>query len=134
VNNAGCVDTSEVVKIMIQDTCIEKVFDTILTSVSDTLKFNINLSSVPPPSNQNLIKVYPNPTNSQIIIDNGNFTSMNNYIIKIEDAISRQVFFSKVTQQQFTVDLSTMGGKGLYFLSVLDPLGKVLEVKKIVLE
>jgi len=134
VNNAGCVDTSDIVKIMIQDTCIEKVFDTILTSVSDTLKFNINLSSVPPPSNQNLIKVYPNPTNSQIIIDNGNFTSMNNYIIKIEDAISRQVFFSKVTQQQFTVDISTMGGKGLYFLSVLDPLGKVLEVKKIVLE
>lgn len=134
VNNGGCVDTSEVVKIMIQDTCIETVFDTILTSVSDTLKFNINLSSFPPPSNQNLITVYPNPTNSQIIIDNGNFTSMNNYIIKIEDAISRQVFFSKVTQQQFTVDISTMGGKGLYFLSVLDSSGKLLEVKKIVLE
>jgi hypothetical protein len=88
---------------------------------------------VAPPNNRNPMKVYPNPTSSAVVIDNGNFTAMANYIVKIENSIGQQVFFSKVTQQQFTVDVSTLGGKGVYTLTVLDSASKLLETKKIVL-
>ena len=128
--NGPCKDTSTEVKIIIADTCIN--FKSV--GVVDTLKFAFNLSGVVPSNNRNAMKVYPNPTNSAVVIDNGNFTAMANYIIKIENSIGQQVFFSKVTQQQFTVDVSTLGGKGVYTLSVMDSAGKMLETKKIVLQ
>jgi hypothetical protein len=37
----------------------------------------------------NTVKVNPNPISNKVIIDNGNFLSMNNYIVKIEDGIGR---------------------------------------------
>jgi hypothetical protein len=128
--NGPCKDTSAEAKIIITDTCI----NTKSVSVADTLKFAVNLTGVAPPNNRNAMKVYPNPTNSAVVIDNGNFTAMANYIVKIENSIGQQVFFSKVTQQQFTVDVSTLGGKGVYTLTVLNPAGKLLETKKIVLQ
>jgi len=128
--NGPCKDTSAEAKIIITDTCI----NTKSVSVADTLKFAVNLTGVAPPNNRNAMKVYPNPTNSAVVIDNGNFTAMANYVVKIENSIGQQVFFSKVTQQQFTVDVSTLGGKGVYTLTVLDPAGKLLETKKIVLQ
>ncbi len=128
-NLGPCKDTSAEAKIIITDTCV----NTKSVSVADTLKFAVNLTGVAPPNNRNAMKVYPNPTNSAVVIDNGNFTAMANYIVKIENSIGQQVFFSKVTQQQFTVDVSTLGGKGVYTLTVLDPAGKLLETKKIVL-
>ncbi len=130
VTKGPCKDTSKVVEIIIIDTCI----NTKSVSVADTLKFAVNLTGVAPPNNRNVMKVYPNPTNSAVVIDNGNFTAMSNYIVKIENSIGQQVFFSKVNQQQFVVDVSTLGGKGIYTLSVLDPVGKLLETKKIVLQ
>jgi hypothetical protein len=130
VTNTGCKDTSKVVELIITDTCI----NTKSVSVADTLKFAVNLTGVAPPNNRNTMKVYPNPTNSAVVIDNGNYTTMANYIVKIENSIGQQVFFSKVNQQQFVVDVSTLGGKGIYTLSVLDPTGKLLETKKIVLQ
>jgi hypothetical protein len=130
VSNGPCKDTSKVVEIIITDTCI----NTKSVSVADTLKFAVNLTGVAPPNNRNTMKVYPNPTNSAVVIDNGNYTTMANYIVKIENSIGQQVFFSKVNQQQFVVDVSTLGGKGIYTLSVLDPTGKLLETKKIVLQ
>ena len=129
VSNVACKDTSKVVELIITDTCI----NTKSVSVADTLKFAVNLTGVAPPNNRNTMKVYPNPTNSAVVIDNGNYTTMANYIVKIENSIGQQVFFSKVNQQQFVVDVSTLGGKGIYTLSVLDPTGKLLETKKIVL-
>ena len=130
VTNGPCKDTSKVVEIIITDTCI----NTKSISVSDTLKFAVNLTGVAPPNNRNAMKVYPNPTNSAIVIDNGNFISMNNYTTKIENSIGQQVFSSNVNQQQFVVDVSTLGGKGTYTLSVWDASGKLLETKKIVLQ
>jgi hypothetical protein len=130
VTNSPCKDTSKVVEIIITDTCI----NTKSVSVADTLKFAVNLTGVAPPNNRNAMKVYPNPTNSAVVIDNGNYTAMSNYIVKIENSIGQQVFFSKVNQQQFVVDVSTLGGKGVYTLSVLDSVGKLLETKMIVLQ
>jgi hypothetical protein len=135
VNAIGCIDTSDVVAIQIADTCITNVtvYDTLLTTVTDTLIINTTLS-LPAPNNENTILIYPNPASDHITIDNGNFTAMAGYTIKIENNAGQQVFQSLINQAQFYVDLSTWTGNGLYFVHLIDPQNNTVTVRKIVLQ
>ncbi len=125
VNTDGCIDTSDVAQIIIGDTC--------LTTVTDTLIINTTLS-LPAPNNENTILIYPNPASDHITIDNGNFAAMAGYSIKIENNAGQQVFQSAINQQQFYVDLSTWTGNGLYFVHLIDPQNNTVTVRKIVLQ
>jgi hypothetical protein len=134
-SNTNCNDTSNVATIQIADTCITNVtiYDTLLTTVTDTLIINTTLS-LPAPNNQNTILIYPNPASDHITIDNGNYTAMAGYTIKIENNASQQVFQSAVNQPQFYIDLSTWSGNGLYFVHLIDPQNNTVTVRKIVLQ
>jgi hypothetical protein len=125
VNAGGCVDTSDVAQIIIGDTC--------LTTVTDTLIINTTLG-LPAPNNENTILIYPNPASDHITIDNGNYTAMAGYTIKIENNAGQQVFQSLINQAQFYVDLSTWSGNGLYFVHLIDAQGNTVTVRKIVLQ
>ena len=125
VNAGGCIDTSDVAQIIIGDTC--------LTTVTDTLIINTTLS-LPVPNNENTILIYPNPASDHITIDNGNFAAMAGYTIKIENNAGQQVFQSLINQAQFYVDLSTWSGNGLYFVHLIDPQNNTVTVRKIVLQ
>jgi hypothetical protein len=125
VNTSGCIDTSDVAQIIIGDTC--------LTTVTDTLIINTTLS-LPAPNNENTILIYPNPASDHITIDNGNFSAMAGYTIKIENNAGQQVFQSLINQAQFYVDLSTWSGNGLYFVHLIDAQGNTVTVRKIVLQ
>jgi hypothetical protein len=125
VNAGGCIDTSDVAQIIIGDTC--------LTTVTDTLIINTTLS-LPAPNNENTILIYPNPASDHITIDNGNFAAMAGYSIKIENNAGQQVFQSLINQAQFYVDLSTWTGNGLYFVHLIDAQGNTVTVRKIVLQ
>jgi hypothetical protein len=131
-----CIDTSYVSTINITDTCIVTINDTITTliSVTDTLVINILITGLTPPNNSNTIKVFPNPANSHITIDFGNFTSMNGYILKITNSIGQIVFTTPVNQQSSYVDLSTWGGNGIYFVQIIDTQNNTIENRKIVLQ
>ena len=133
--SGNCIDTSNVATIQIADTCITNVtiYDTLLTTVTDTLIINTTLS-LPAPNNENTILIYPNPASDHITIDNGNFAAMAGYSIKIENNTGQQVFQSAINQQQFYVDLSTWTGNGLYFVHLIDPQNNTLTVRKIVLQ
>ena len=136
ISSAGnCTDTSNVASILIADTCITNVtvYDTLLTTVTDTLIINTTLS-LPAPNNENTILIYPNPASDHITIDNGNFSSMAGYTIKIENNAGQQVFQSLINQAQFYVDLSTWTGNGLYFVHLIDPQNNTVTVRKIVLQ
>jgi hypothetical protein len=136
IANAGnCSDTSNVATIQIADTCITNVtiYDTLLTTVTDTLIINTTLS-LPAPNNENTILIYPNPASDHITIDNGNFAAMAGYNIKIENNVGQQVFQSAINQAQFYVDLSTWTGNGLYFVHLIDPQNNTVTVRKIVLQ
>ena len=136
IANAGnCSDTSNIATIQIADTCITNVtiYDTLLTTVTDTLIINTTLS-LPAPNNENTILIYPNPASDHITIDNGNFAAMAGYTIKIENNAGQQVFQSAINQAQFYVDLSTWSGNGLYFVHLLDPQNNTVTVRKIVLQ
>ena len=125
VNASGCLDTSDVAQIIIGDTC--------LTTVTDTLIINTTLG-LPAPNNENTILIYPNPASDHITIDNGNYTAMVGYTIKIENNAGQQVFQSLINQAQFYVDLSTWSGNGLYFVHLIDAQGNTVTVRKIVLQ
>jgi hypothetical protein len=134
-SSGNCTDTSNVATIQIADTCITNVivYDTLLTTVTDTLVINTTLS-LPAPNNENTILIYPNPASDHITIDNGNYLAMAGYSIKIENNAGQQVFQSAINQQQFYVDLSTWSGNGLYFVHLIDPQNNTVTVRKIVLQ
>jgi hypothetical protein len=136
IASAGnCTDTSNVATIQILDTCITNVtvYDTLYTTVTDTLIINTTLS-LPAPNNENTILIYPNPASDHITIDNGNYTAMAGYSVKIENNAGQQVFQSLINQAQFYVDLSTWTGNGLYFVHLIDPQNNTVTVRKIVLQ
>ena len=139
----ACGGNSNIASIQIADTCISNltvydttnvtVYDTLLTTVTDTLIINTTLS-LPAPNNENTILVYPNPASDHIIIDNGNYSAMAGYNIRIENNAGQQVFQSAINQQQFNIDLSTWSGNGLYFVHLVDSQNNTVTVRKIVLQ
>ena len=121
----SCKDTSAVAMLTVNDTCI--------TSTTDTLHIKVNTSSSSNPV-FNTIRVYPNPSSTQVVIDNGNYTTMGSYTTKIVNAAGQLVFQSVINKQQFVIDTNTMGGTGVYTLYIIDANSKVVGVKKIVLQ
>ena len=123
----------DTISIVIYDTITTTVtiYDTI--AVTDTLIIDVptGLSS---PNDANKIKVYPNPTNNLIFIDNGNLSLISNQSLKIMNDIGQQVFSSPINVPFFTVDLSQFGGSGTYFIQILDLSNQIIQEKKIILQ
>jgi hypothetical protein len=117
-------------------TVTQTVYDTVTTytTVTDTLVINTLITELAPPANSNTIKVFPNPANSHITIDYGNFALMNGYQLRIENSLGQQVFQTNITQQSDYLSLNTWGGNGLYFVHIIDPQGNTIDIRKIVLQ
>lgn len=115
----------------VYDTVIIQRFDTTFVSVQDTLIFTAKLTGVSPPNNLNTIKVYPNPVKDHLIIDMGNYNSMQWYTVLIKNNVGQTVFSNTVDRQQFVIDLNTWTGKGLYFLHIIDSKSNTIAIKKI---
>jgi hypothetical protein len=84
--------------------------------------------------NQSAIKFYPNPANSNMTIDYGNFAMMNNFQLKIQNSLGQQVFQTNISQQTDNLSISTWGGNGIYFVHIIDPQGNTIDIRKIVLQ
>ena len=110
------------------------VYDTVLTSVTDTLIINTLITELAPPANTNTIKVFPNPAGSTLTIDYGNFALMNGYQLRIENSLGQEVFQTNISQQSDTLSLDTWGGNGLYFVHIVDPQGNTVDIRKIILQ
>jgi hypothetical protein len=87
-----------------------------------------------PQDNSNTIKIFPNPANSNITIDYGNFAIMNGYQLRIENSVGQEVFQTTITQQSDYLNLNSWGGNGLYFVHIVDPQGNTIDIRKIVLQ
>jgi hypothetical protein len=116
------------------DTTFVTITDTIYISVTDTLIIDAILTGLTPPNNMNTLKIYPNPALTHIYIDNGNYTLMNGYSIRINNTLSQTVFSSPINQALIFIDLSTWSGNGLYFVLIIDDLGNTIETRKIIVE
>lgn len=129
--SGNCADTAYAL-INVTDTCINNITTSI--SVTDTLVINAVITGVNPPNNINTISIYPNPANTHITIDNGNFALMIGYTVRINNALGQTVFSQTVNQQQFYIDLSGWTGNGYYYLDLIDNLGNTIENKVIVIQ
>jgi hypothetical protein len=132
--SGNCVDTSNVAVIQLLDTCLVTTYDTLFTTVTDTLVINTSLVGIDPPANQNTIQVFPNPANTHITIDYGNYNAMNGYALQITNSLGALVFNASINQQTSYIDLATWTGNGLYFVHIIDPQGNTIDIRKIVLE
>lgn len=103
-------------------------------TVTDTLIINTLLTGLTSPNNINTIKIYPNPANTNITIDYGNFSSMSGYTLKIVNAIGQTVFTTLINQQTSYIDLSTWTGNGIYFVQLIDTQNNTIENRKIVIQ
>jgi hypothetical protein len=135
------VDTSYVT---IEDTVTtyQTIYDTINTydtsyvsiAVTDTLLIDITI--VPPTGTieiTNTISIYPNPANEFITIDNGNFSTMTNYELKIVNTLGQEVFSNFISVPLFVIPVSTLGAEGTYFVQVLDGDGNLVVTKYLIL-
>ncbi len=129
-----CVDTSDVATISILDTCVTSINDTTFITVTDTLLINTLITGINPPNNSNIIKVYPNPSNSHITIEYGDFAIMDGYQLRIENSLGQEVFQTSITQQSDYLSLTNWGGNGLYFVRIIDPQGNTIDIRKIVIQ
>ena len=109
-------------------------YDSVLISVTDTLIINVNLSGISSPNNSNTLKIYPNPANDIVFIDNGNFNSMSNYNLKIINSLGQEVFNSFITIPQFQIPITSFGGLGLYYIQLYNDTGSLLEIRKLIIQ
>lgn len=139
INNCDCVGLSlDTCFVTIYDTIISQVFDTTFItetiSVTDTLIINLNIPNAPNDPVTNRIIVYPNPASSHVYIDFGDHTLMQNYSCQILNALGQPIFFTPIDQKLYYLDLNTWGGKGTYFIKIINDFGQTVETKKIVLQ
>ena len=122
--------------VTVTDTNYVTVYDTVTTyiSVTDTLFINVNTVGLNNNTIINTIKVFPNPTNSYLNIDYGNYANLNGYSVKIINALSQLIYNQPITQQSETIDLSTFGGNGIYFFYIINAQGNTVEIRKIILQ
>jgi hypothetical protein len=131
------IDTSYVtiqdtVRIVVQDTTYVTIEEYV--SVTDTLIIDAVLTDISPPNDINRIKIYPNPANTHIFIHTGQYGLMAYYTIRIFNQQGVTVFESPVMDQLYEVNLSEWNGQGLYYFQLTDPYGKIIDVRKIILE
>lgn len=106
-------------------------------TVTDTLVINSGqLSFNDPVLWANNITISPNPAKTQININFNNITDLNGGTIKIINSLGQQVGTAPVTISgtNTSMQLSTWGGAGLYFVQILNAQGIVVDVKKIILQ
>lgn len=110
-----------------------KIYDTTYYSVSDTLIIDVSLSGNSTGLKVNRVKVFPNPTNSFLTIEFGDYNLMNNYWIKIENLQGQLIYQSKIDKSEVTIDFNKFGSVGTNILSIIDPENKIVISKKIIL-
>lgn len=117
----------------VQDTTYITIYDTSYITVQDTLTFNINTASVNQPQLVGM-KVYPNPAGSVLTIAIADFTQMSSYTLKMYNTLGSEVYSQSVTSATHTINTSTLGGAGTYYLEIYDSLNAKRSRKVIIIQ
>jgi len=116
----------------------QTIYDTITienqVSVTDTLIIDVSLAGLNPPNNINTMKVYPNPSNDVVNIDNGDYALMNGYSIKIINSLGQEKFSNAINIPAFQIPVSQLGATGVYYINIYDNQSQLIESKVLVLE
>lgn len=80
----------------------------------------------------NIVSIYPNPTNSTITVNIENSSSAKEYKIEVNNLLGQTVYANSINSTNNFIDLSSVGKKGVYFVKVLDKNSSVIDVQKVV--
>ena len=69
-----------------------------------------------------------------IYINTGDYVKMDGYQLKIINQLGATIFETNVEEPLYEVNLSTWSGVGLYFVQVIDPGDKIIDIRKIILQ
>ena len=78
--------------------------------------------------------IYPNPTNSYVIIDCGDQSEVGAYSFSITNSLGQEKVSSKFTSRYQQIDISGIGGAGLYIISIRDGNNTVIETRKLLIQ
>jgi hypothetical protein len=78
--------------------------------------------------------IYPNPTNSYVIIDFGDSPEVSAYFFTITNSLGQEKLTSKFTSRYQQIDISGIGGTGLYIITIKDGNNTVLETRKLLIQ
>ena len=124
-----CSDTSATVVLTVADSCINyksvKVTDTLVVKTT-LLVNNVN--------RENLIKVYPVPSQDKLTINTGDLNLIGGYTLKVITTTGSTVYSQVINQQVYTVDLKSWITTGFYTLQLIDKSGATVATKAIILE
>jgi hypothetical protein len=128
-----CIDTSDVGTITILDTCVTNNTDTVKIAVSDTLIIKTKATGIQENKYYSFL-IYPNPTNSYVIIDCGDQAEVSAYSFVITNSLGQEKVSSKFTSRYQQIDISGIGGAGLYIISIRDGNNTVIETRKLLIQ
>ncbi len=117
----GAIDEFTMYNRVLDSVSVQTLYINSLTSVGDIEKDTYS------------INVYPNPTKDIVIISNMQANSNTVYKVRVLNSIGQNLFNSEITQPENKINISDIGGPGIYLLEILDKRNNVMINKKIVL-
>jgi hypothetical protein len=68
-----------------------------------------------------------------LMIEIGDISKMIGFTFKIIDFLGKVVYETIIQQPILNLDFKTIGGRGTYYLEVIDDSSQILEIEKVVL-
>jgi hypothetical protein len=133
IDNNGC-SGSKTATTIIYDTTGTVCTSYVSVAVTDTLIIDVSLAGLSAPNNINTMKVYPNPSNDIVNIDNGDYALMNGYSIKIINVLGQERFSNVINIPAFQIPVNQLGNTGVYYINIYDNQSQLVESKVLVLE
>ncbi len=130
----NCISVSEVSILKILDTCITTINDTNLITVTDTLLINLIITGTSNQLSSNTIKIFPNPSNSTIFFDYGQYYLLNGFSIELENALGQILFQTQINHALDQLNIGSIGGSGIYYVNIIDQNGNRIDVRKILIQ
>ena len=82
----------------------------------------------------NTILIYPNPTNTFVIIDCANINDVDIYTCQITNSLGQEKMSSQFSTRFQQIDISGLGGAGLYIISIKDASNSMIETRKLLIQ
>ena len=133
VNNNLCKDTSEIASLTVLDTCIFKRTDTVKIAVSDTLIIKTKATGIQENKYYTFL-IYPNPASTFITVDCGDNSELSSYSFTITNSLGQEKLAYKFTTRFQQIDISKIGGAGLYIISIKDASNTMIETRKLLIQ
>ena len=108
-----------------------RVYNRVLNATELNELYVLGLKEVRRPGS---VRVFPNPASDMLTIQPGGIPAAESHTIEISNSLSQVVYSTALTEQSLQINLSALGSKGLYFATLKDQSGHIIDIQKIILQ